>query len=204
MLDTSIPYFVVVMARPRALPPMQAPALPHGYAYRFYAPGDAASWAAIKASVNEFDDSRQALAYFEKEFLPYEAALAQRMVFVTDAQGMPVATATAWEADDPLLGRCARLHWVSAMPQVQGKGIGRAVTAKALSVYPEVSPPGDIWLTTQTWSHVAIGLYLSQGFRAHKTQPFMDEKNEYAQAEKVLKDVMPPEVYRQFVETAIG
>lgn len=204
MIDKSIPYFDVVMVRPGHLPHVQAPDLPAGYSYHLYQPGDICRWTAVETAVDEFDEESQARAYFEKSFLPYEGELAQRMAFILDAEGQAVADATAWYAEDTALGRVALLHWVAADPRVQGKGLGRAVTCKALSLFAALGPQGDIWLTTQTWSHVAIGLYLSLGFCAHKTYEIAGHTNGYEGAAGVLQGIMPPAVYQQFVDTAIG
>lgn len=204
MIDKSLLYFDVVMVRPGDLPPIAAPTLPDGHRYRMYAPGAAADWADIQSAVDEFDTREQALAHFEREFLPHEAELARRMVFIEDADGRAVADATAWWGDDAQMGRFAMLHWVATRPDAQGRGLGRAVTEIALSLFPDVGPQGDIWLTTQTWSHVAIGLYLSLGFRAHRRIRLAGHDNGYFGAASVLQQVMPPRVFAQFTETAIG
>lgn len=204
MLDTSLPYFDVVMVRPGGLPAVKAPPLSEGYRYSMYSPGDEADWAAIETSVAEFDQEEKALEYFGREFLPHAGMLPGRMVFVRDAQGRAVADAAAWWDVDEALGRVCKLHWVATRPEAQGKGLGRAVTCKALSLYPGLGDAGDVWLTTQTFSHVAIGLYLSLGFRAHRTCRIAGHDNGYAGAVSVLQSVMPPRAFAQLTETAIG
>lgn len=203
MIDKSVPYFEMAMCRPGNLPLPKAPALPEGYAYHLYAPGDIAAWSRIETAVDEFDAEEKARAYFEKTFLPFEEELRRRGVFILDADGQAVADATAWWQEDPGLGRVAQLHWVATLPEVQGKGLGRAVVCKALSLYETEGPRGDIWLTTQTWSHVAIALYLSLGFRAHKHYRLGGRKNGYEQALPILERVMRPEMFAQLVDTAL-
>lgn len=203
VIDKSVPYFDVIMVRPKDAPPVQVPVLPQGYAYRAHRLGDDTAWSAIEASVDEFDTPEQALAHYQKEFAPHEAEMARRTVYVVSPQGVPVANASAWWKQDDTLGEVAMLHWVAAMPQEQGKGLGRAVTCKALSRFETLGPHTDIWLTTQTWSHVAIGLYLSLGFCAHKTYMLAGHKNGYDGAVPVLEKIMPPEVFARFVETAV-
>lgn len=204
MIDASIPYHDVIMVRPGSLPQVSAPALPEGYAYRMYAPGMEAGWSAIETAVKEFTSEAQASAHFAKAFLPQQAELPRRMAFVVkEATGRPVADATAWWMDNAALGRVALLHWVAVAPEAQGKGLGRAISMKALSRFPEVGPGGDIWLTTQTWSHVAIGLYLSLGFRAHRTYRLGGHENGFEQAVPVLERVMPAAAFARLVETAV-
>lgn len=54
-------------------------------------------------------------------------------------------------------------------PEAPGPGTrARSVLQGAVAVAFD-DLPGDIWLTTPTWIHVAIGLYLPLGFCAHKT-----------------------------------
>lgn len=204
MIDSSIPYFDVVMVRPQEFGPIEVPQLPEGFAYKLYTPGDIAQWSRIEDSVNEFETQAQARSFFMRFFMSHEAELERRMVFVVDEMGKAVADATAWWAEDDALGRVAQLHWVAAMPGYQGKGLGRAVTCKALSLFETEGPQGDIWLTTQTWSHVAIGMYLSLGFCAHRTWEIAGHKNGFDGAVEVLRGVMKPEVIQRFVDTAIG
>lgn len=205
MIDKSVPYFDVVMVCDGALPVPPAPALPDGFRYHMYAPGDIAAWSAVEAAVDEFDDEVQARAHFQKEFMPHEAALRERMVFILGPDGQAVADAAAWWGEDAALGgRFAMLHWVAVRPDAQGKGLGRAVSARAMACFPRLGPSGDIWLTTQTWSHVAIGLYLSLGFCAHRTATPSGHRNGFEGALPVLEGVMPPDVYAALVNTAVG
>ncbi len=203
MIDKRVPYFDVVMCLPGGGPLPAVPVLPDGYQYRLYAPGDARGWCAIETAVDEFDAVARAEAYFARVFAPHADELARRMVFIQGPDGDLVADATAWWADDDQLGRIALLHWVAALPGEQGKGLGRAVTCKALSLFPSVGPGGDIWLTTQTWSHVAIDLYLSLGFRAHTTATPAGHKNGFDGAARVLEGVMRPDAYRRLMSTAM-
>lgn len=204
MLDKSIPYFDVLMVRTKEAPPVMAPNLPPGFSYHMYTPGDAAHWSRVETEVDEFDTQDQAMALFSREFLPHEAELPRRMVFILDADGNAVADAAAWWGEDEHYGKIALLHWVAVSPQVQGRGLGRAVTCKALSLFPQLGPPGDIWLTTQTWSHVAIALYGSLGFCAHKHARILGHKNGYAGALPVLREKMRPEDFEAFARNAIG
>ncbi|MDL2318364.1 GNAT family N-acetyltransferase [Eubacteriales bacterium OttesenSCG-928-A19] len=212
MMDKMIPYFDVVMVRPEADARGAAyvtPALPEGYRHAMYAEGDMAGWCRIETAVAEFDSEDQARGYFERTFLPYPEELTRRMVFIQDPDGKAIADAAAWWQDDETLGRVHLLHWVAVHPDAQGLGLGRTVVCKALSLFPTLGLEtggrnADIWLTTQTWSHVAIGLYLSLGFRAHRTYRLGGHENGFEGAARTLEGVMRPADYEKFIETAIG
>ena len=113
MLDKSIPYKSLIMRRePAPLPP--EPALPAGFSLRRYRPGDEVHWARIETSVAEFDGEGAARAYFAERFLPRQDLLRERCCFVCAPDGLPVATATAWEEAGERI-----LHWVSTAPAFQ-------------------------------------------------------------------------------------
>lgn len=165
MLDKSMEYvgFIMKMRREK-LSALQVPELPEGYSYKFYEPGNEKDWARLEAMVGEFPDQAAALNYFNNEYRnPYTDELRRRCVFVCAADGTPVATATAWFMSSSL-GMKSWLQWISTDPAHQGKGLGRAVIAKALSCYPQIAPELDIYLHTQTWSHKAMYLYWKLGF----------------------------------------
>jgi ribosomal protein S18 acetylase RimI-like enzyme len=161
--------------------------------------------------VLEFATQAAALDYFARDFLPYADQIEQRCAFVVDAGGTPVATATAWWADSAI-GRQGLLHWVSVDPAFQGKGLGRAVACKAVSLLAGLEAGRDVYLHTQTWSHVAIRLYRSMGFYLCKADTTamvfgdgQDPKtgpNEYAAAVEVLRTVMQPAEVDELERTA--
>ena len=78
MLDKSIPYAEIWMERMAADEVAPVPAS-NNYIIQPYQSGDASEWARIETAVGEFDTEAAALAYFEKDFLPYESQLPQRM-----------------------------------------------------------------------------------------------------------------------------
>ena len=198
MLDKSIPYKSIIMrAGFDTLASVSIPALPEGYSFRLYRRGDAAHWAATEASVGEFASQEEALAYFQREFLPHEELLYQRNGYILAPDGTPVATATAWFEWDGNARR-ACLHWVSVRPQHQGLGLGRAIVAHAMRLLAQQEFGMDAYLHTQTWSHKAIGLYLRMGFHPLKDDPSFREKNDYFAARDLLLGVLPPETQRLF------
>ena len=165
MLDKSLPYegFIMKLRREK-LAHIIVPELPDGYRYRLYEDGDENHWARLESTVLEFPSQEKALEYFNHDYRdPFPEELRRRCAFVTTADGLPVATATAWFMESSL-GHKGWLQWISTDPAHQGKGLGRAVIAKALSLFRTEGPATDIYLHTQTWSHTAAYLYHRLGF----------------------------------------
>lgn len=203
MLDKSIPYKDIVMRLEAVQNPMSdAFHLPDGYAFRFYRPGDEVHWAAIETSVLEFDSRDGALEYFNRTFKPYPTELTRRCVFITNGAGIPVATATAWWVGEGE-NRQAALHWVAVRPEYQGKGLGKTVVRKVLTLFHLYEKGRDIYLHTQTWSHAAVRMYYDLGFRMVKTGGAGGTENDYPEAVEILRGVLGEEMYRKLTCTAL-
>lgn len=177
-------------------------AVPAGYSLRMYENGDEAHWARIETAVLEFRTQDDAATYFAGTFLPHRSELPKRCVFAVDEKGVPVATASAWWAG---VGeeRLAMLHWVAVHPAHQGKGLGKAVTGKALSLFRYCENGRDIYLHTQTWSHVAVRMYFSLGFRMLRTGTPGGMQNDFEQAVETLRGVMDPDFITRLTDSAI-
>ncbi|MDL2225739.1 GNAT family N-acetyltransferase [Eubacteriales bacterium OttesenSCG-928-M02] len=203
MLDKSIPYWNMIMrAEKETIYAIQPPALPVGFSYRMYTPGDMDRWAEIETSVGEFPNIEDAQAYFTKKYLPFESQMTERLCFVVADDGDYCATAMAWYFDGEDDTHWAALNWVATKPAYQGKGLGSAIVKKALSLFPALEPEEDIYLHTQSWSHPAVGLYLRLGFHVCKTEVFAHYKNDYDKAIVDLKGVMDPTAYQRMLDTA--
>ncbi|GCF93345.1 N-acetyltransferase [Enterococcus florum] len=161
MLDKSVPFIPFTMFRPAESPPLPAPKLPEGYRFTFYQPGDETDWYQIEQAVLEFDSVEQAADYFKKTFAPYPQELQQRMLFIENPTGKKVATCTAWWTSDSK----PRLHWLAVLPEEQGKGLAKALTIKITALMENLNPHQTIYLTTQTWSHLAVRLYQKLGYQ---------------------------------------
>ena len=177
LLDKSIPYKAVLMKRPRGTP-WKPYALPAGFSFGFYRPGDERDWADIEASVLEFADADAALAYYGKEFAPHPEELGRRQIFLRDAGGRAAATISAWWKTDGER-RFPLIHWVAVKPEYQGRGLGKALVAEGIRVLAELEGGADMYLATQTWSYKAINIYLDAGFEFMKRETFCGLKNEY-------------------------
>ena len=213
MLDKSLPYQGFIMKlRWEKLQKIVVPTLAQGYRFRLYESGDDLHWARLEHLVEEFSSYEKALEYFRHDYaLPFEAELQRRCAFVCTDDGMPVATATAWFMESSL-GHKAWLQWISTDPAHQGRGLGRAVIAKALSLYNDVGPATDIYLHTQTWSHKAIYLYHKFGFQFslmdsikvawHLSPGYRVMTNSPLEALEVLKAVYSPTLIQELREQA--
>ena len=211
MLDKSLAYqgFIMKLRRMK-LQEITVPDIPQGYHYRLYMPGDDIHWARLEHSVAEFSSYDKALDYFRHDYaLPFEDELQRRCVFVCTDDDVPVATANAWFMESSL-GHNAWLQWISTDPAHQGRGLGRAVIAKALSLFLTVGPSTDIYLHTQTWSHKAIYLYHKLGFQFslmdnikvawHLPPGYRVMTNSPLEALEVLKTVYSPTLLQELRE----
>ena len=208
MLDKSLPYYPMIMRMDgERVARIEEPALPDGFAFRFYRPGDERDWAAVTTSVLEFDNEEGALEYFSKSFLPHPHLLRERCLFILNPGGEAVGTATSWHIESGLQ-HWACLHWVAVRPQFQRMGLGRAAVAKALRRFAELEPQEDVWLHTQTWSHRAVRLYRSMGFYLMRSESLPSlsggpiDQNEFDRAMAALKGVLPPAEWENLMETA--
>jgi GNAT superfamily N-acetyltransferase len=196
VLDKSLPFYDIIMKlRGEALYSIPEPVLPEGYSFRLYKPGDEYVWARIESQVQEFPTHGKALEYYQNRFLKnYSDEVARRAVFVVDAYDNPVATATAWVMDSSM-GRRNWLHWISAEPAQQGKGLGKAVIAYTLRHFITLDSIDNVYLHTQTWSHKAVHLYHKCGFQLfhidHVTIP-TDESPYYRQMKNAPEAALQP------------
>lgn len=162
-----------------------------------YEPGDRKMWSELETSVDEFPTVAAGEAYFDRDFMPHEDQLPSRMMFVLAPDGTPAGTCTAWYTPDG----DSMAHWMSVLPAHQGHGLSRSMMQWVLYWYRIHEPGKDVYLKTQTWSYKAIGLYLRMGYRAvAETCPILASANQYSAAKEVLKDILPPETWRDFCD----
>lgn len=91
MIDRTVPYFPVWMLREDGAP-IPARSLPGGYAFDFYRPETGKDdWVTVQLSSRQLETRAQAESLFDSEFMNRAEALSQRMLFVRDAAGTPVA-----------------------------------------------------------------------------------------------------------------
>lgn len=123
----------------------------------------------------------------------------------------PVATATTWTEEEASL-RQLQLQWVAVEPAHQGRGLGRAIATAAVRRAVRLAPGEAILLHTQTWSHRALRLYRSLGFRFCRTQTIVMRSkegtgmkrypNEFEEAMEVLRRTVAPAEIDEWRRTA--
>lgn len=166
-------YIPVVMVREN-LEVIPAHPLPSGYRFRTYKDGDDLNWAEIEHAAGEFAAPEKALERFRKEFGERLAEMASRCFFlVHEESGRAIGTTTAW-LDPDFRGRdYGRIHWVAIHPDFQGRGLSKPLVARAMQRLAESHERA--YLSTQTTSARAVGVYLDLGFEPLLTTPRWEE-----------------------------
>ena len=184
MLDKSVPFLNILMCRPAGTPIPQY-ALPEGYSFSMFAPGDEKEWAEIEASVLEFPRGVDALVRFL--YAPQEVA--RRCLFIQNPAGEKIATATIWweysgKRRDPWVS------YVAVKPDYQGLGLSKALLSRLLELSAEIEGDRKVYLHTQTWSHRAVKLYEKFGFYITKEPNlFKYANNQYEEATALLAEI---------------
>ena len=197
VLDKTVKFAKIKMKRPAGTPIPEFP-LPEGFKFALYKGGDEKCWARIEVSVGEFESEFAALMRFKEDFDSLEE-LPRRCLFIEDPDGKKVATATAWWSivDGE---RRAWLHWVSVDPQYQGLGLGKAISSRVTELMREVEGDVDFYLSTQTWSHIAVGIYEKCGYEP-TDEPILYGKAYKGHYKKALKILEKLKKARQKVVT---
>ncbi len=137
--------------------------LPEAYRFVFYEPGDRDTWIEIEQSAKEFETREQGEAAWARYFGKHEDELPKRMIFVEDASGTKVATATAFY---DTFGRddsgSAWLHWVSVRNDCQGRGLSKPLICEAFRIMRSLGY-SNVIIPTQTNTWLAAKIYLDLG-----------------------------------------
>ena len=186
MLDKSVPYAGLYMLRKADTPVVRFP-LPAGFRFTFYNDGDEADWARIETSVLEFDSVFSALMLYKDNFLPHVFELRRRCMFIENSDGRKVATSTAWWRDVEGQRR-PWLHWVAVEPLYQGIGLGKAIISRVIDLMIDLDGEVDFYLSTQTWSYKAVGIYKAVGFQPTDEKAlYKGHRNNYRKAIRILR-----------------
>lgn len=138
-------------------------ALPEGYHFRFFQDGDEQIWVKILTLAGEFATKQAATERFQNEFDQVRDHLKERMIFIVTEDNQAVGTAIGWYNEEFKDGCYGRLHWVSIVPEFQGRGLARPLVTKALKIMEEEHRKA--YLTTRPRSYKGIKLYLDYGFK---------------------------------------
>ncbi|MCK4283756.1 MAG: GNAT family N-acetyltransferase [Candidatus Brocadiae bacterium] len=135
--------------------------VPPPFALRRWLPGDEAAWARIHEESDRHNEITPDL--YRAQFGGDEEELAARQLFLCDAQGGAIGTATAWHNAHCPTGNYGRVHWIAIVPSYQGRGLGKALLSACVGRIRELGYDGA-YLTTDPPRIPAINLYLRLGF----------------------------------------
>ena len=138
-------------------------ALSEGFRVRLFQEGEQAEWARVETAAGEFVSEAKAIERFKREFGPHLEEFAKRCVFLENEAGKIIGTTTAWYGSlpegDEIIGR---IHWVSLVPEYQGKGLAKPLLTAAMKILQKYHTAA--YLTSQTTSYKALNMYKQYGF----------------------------------------
>lgn len=137
--------------------------VPEGYSVRWYEPGDQVHWMRIHLECEGYAPLRPDL--FWEQYGRDEAVMAERIAFVCDSDGVPVATNSAW-MNDWNGKHWGRVHWVATCREAQGKGLSKPLMTVVMERLRDLGHD-RVHLTTNTARARAIALYGQFGFKAY-------------------------------------
>jgi len=152
LVETQKPQLLMLRTQLDNLPES---AVPKPYAIRSEGPGDDKAWEKIISE--SFGGS-----YSYSMMRNHKAYRPERVLFVTDKNDMPVATAASWTNED-FPDDCAVLHMVGVLPDYAGHRLGYHVCLAAMK-QAESEGYVRMALTTDDWRIPAIKTYLRLGF----------------------------------------
>ena len=187
MLDKSVPYYNILMCRPGNLDVPHYD-LPEGFRFSLYEEGNEKDWAEIEWSVGEYPRRVDALAKFQSKYF-YPNELKRRCVFIENSKSEKIATATIWWEYSGVR-RDPWVSYVAVKPEYQGQGLSKCLISRILEMSEEIEGKRDVYLHTQTWSHVAVRLYKKFGFYITREPNLYKYPNdEWEQAEALLEEI---------------
>ena len=154
VLDTSMPHIPVMMTLgPHE--PIADVTLPEGYRFAAWEPRFREPWVRLHVLLGQLPSYEEGVAYFERTYESDPAALERQMVLAVDGDGVLAGTSSLWRGD----------HFGKPRLRVH-RGLARALMLRTIALYDELVPAGEppLYLTTQTESWVACGMYRKLGF----------------------------------------
>ena len=159
-MDQSVEFIEFAMIRDRSSVVSDRP-LPDGFAIRTFEPGDERYWVDIEMRAGEFSTPERGHLAFDRDFRPGYDRLESQMFFLVHETDGPIGTATAWQGNQ-FGHEMGQLHWVAIVPEHQGKGLAKSLLAVVMRRIAE--DHAEVYLTTQTSSWRAVGMYRAFGF----------------------------------------
>jgi len=145
--------------------------LPEGYSIRTFKRGEGRVWAEIGAAAGTLSSLEIAQNRFDEEFAGPVDDMESRCFFVIhNDTDRAIRTAMAWYAPEFAEGEnYGRVHWVSIVPEFQGRGLAKPMMSAVLNRLAESHDKAT--LGTQTFRRAAVKLYLDLGFKPFFANP---------------------------------
>lgn len=185
----AIPFYNLILRCDKYQP--RQISLPDGYAIVPYQAGFEADWARLECAVGDFSNVEEAIQYFTEKYLGGENK--DDILFLLNEKDQVIGSCTAW-SDERQGGSVNSLHWLVVDKLYRGNGLGRTLCYETMNRF-YFHNQKMIYIHTQPWSWRAILLYVSLGFRLQKTDTFAAYTNQYSDAMRTLKSILPPEQY---------
>lgn len=135
--------------------------LPDGISMRWYEEGDAGLWVEIQSQAEQRLTISNDL--YVKEFGTDPSLLEHRQCFLLNKDGRGIGTGTAWFNHNYNGAYYGRIHWVAIIPEMQGKGLSKALLTIVCNRLHSLGH-ARAYLTTSTERVAAIRLYHQFGF----------------------------------------
>jgi GNAT superfamily N-acetyltransferase len=137
-------------------------ALPAGYHFRTYRPGDDQTWLQLQRAAEPFIPITD--TYFDEQYGEHLDVLPDRMFFVESDAGEVAGTISAWwERDRTNPNERGRIHWVAVHPDHQRRGISKPMMTHAMQRLAQEYRAAV--LGTSSGRPWAVKVYLDFGFR---------------------------------------
>jgi len=200
MVDKTIPYFNILM-RYDGPAVAEPPSAPEGYRFRGYCSGDEYAWARMEVDNNDFDTYENAVKYFNIMYCAFPKKLRDRFIGLENREGKLCGAVICWD-DDRDGESVSSVHWLVTDPIEQGKGLGTALVRMLLYRFSALDLL-PVYLHTQPWSYIAVGVYSKMGFRLLLNDSFRGYENQSLQALPILEGLMRHDQFKKLREEMI-
>lgn len=198
MLDRTIPFYNIIL-RCDCYQHREV-ILPNGFSIANYDKGYEKAWAELEFSVGDFDSLEEAENYFAASYMQNQELLLSNVRFLLNKDKAVIGSCIAWQ-DKRKDSYASSLHWLIVDEEYHGMGLGKALCCEIMNIF-EAQGQFPIYIHTQPWSWKAIFLYLSLGFKLHKTDTFANYTNEYYEAMTALKQIVTEEQFMLLTESS--
>lgn len=190
MPDRNIPFFNIIL-RCDSFSTKEI-TLPDGFAIVSYREGFEKEWAKLEYAIGDFESETEAENYFISTYLK-DTEKQENCLFLLNSEAEVIGSCIAWQdvRADQLV---SSLHWLVVSEEYQGRGLGKALCLSVMNLFAMKSGL-PVYIHTQPWSYIAILLYISLGFRIQRTDSFSRYENQYEEAMKTLKNIVPKKYF---------